>query len=63
MTPACDCPAHNTFEPHDETAHATDCGWAKGIAPAYDACGGCWGCLAAQASYWARLSEGGTDAE
>lgn len=54
----CTCPAsvphdHEFYEmaAHSESDHNKDCHGYSGNPSSY--CGGCWGCLAMQAAYWA----------
>lgn len=48
----CDCPAASDEWPHTEADHRADCGYIR-YGRTDEACGGCWGCLAAQATYYA----------
>lgn len=48
----CECPAASDDWSHTPDDHRADCPWARGGGPADTACGGCWGCLAAQARYY-----------
>jgi hypothetical protein len=50
----CRCAADHDEEPHTEADHAQDCPWARHAGPVETACGGCWGCLAAQVAYGRR---------
>jgi hypothetical protein len=47
---ACTCAA--SIEPHEDSDHRADCGWAQG--GGWPPCGGCWGCLSAQQRHHER---------
>lgn len=52
----CDCPAASDNYPHTEADHVSDCGYIR-YGRTDEACGGCWGCLAAQAIYYSERAK------